>query len=173
MAYERLFIFVEGDDDKRFFDAIIKPVFEKQYDSVAVWKYSQKKNREVSSFLKSIKGMNANYIFVSDIDLAPCVTAKKQDIQDKFNELDKDRIIIVKREIESWYLAGLNDASSKRFGMSHQESTDNATKEQFNGLIPQKFDSRIDFMQEILKCFSIETGKQKNTSFRYFFKKHE
>ena len=173
MAYERLYILVEGDDDKRFFDAIIKPVFEKQYDSVAVWKYAQKKNSKVSSFLKSIKGMNANNIFVSDINLAPCVTAKKQDIQDKFNELDKDRIIIVKREIESWYLAGLDDATAGRFSISHQGSTDNATKEQFNDLIPKKFDSRIDFMQEILKCFSIETGKQKNTSFRYFFKKHE
>ena len=34
--------------------------------------------------------------------------------------------------------------------------TDDLTKEDFNRLIPGKFDSRIDFMFEILKYFSID-----------------
>jgi hypothetical protein len=173
MAYEVLYILVEGEDDKRFFEKIIKPLFEKKYDSVAIWKYAQQRKGKVSNFLRSIKGMSANYIYVSDINLAPCVTARKQDIQSKFKDIDKDKIIVVIREIESWYLAGLDDTSFKRLGISSQGTTDKITKEQFNNLIPKKFDSKIDFMQEILKYFRIEIGKQRNASFRYFLKKYD
>lgn len=172
MAYKMLFILVEGKDDKRFFDKIITPLFERKYDQVDVLEYAQLQKEKVSKFLKSIKGMNADYIFVSDIDQEPCVTARKQYIQNKFKEIDKDRIIVVIREIESWYLTVLDDKSSKRLGIRYSNTTDNVTKEQFNDLIPRKFDSRIDFMQEILKCFNIETGKHRNTSFRYFLDKH-
>mgnify|MGYP001029784123 CR=1 FL=1 len=173
MAYEALYILVEGDDDKRFFERIIKPMFEGKYDSVAVWKHAQEKNKRVGSYLRSIKGMNANYIYVSDVNLKPCVTAKKRGVQSEFKNIDKDRIIVVIKEIESWYLAGLDDTSSRKLGIPPCVTTDNVTKEQFDNLIPKKFDSRIDFMQEILKCFQIDTGKQKNTSFRYFLKKHD
>ena len=173
MAYKTLYIFVEGEDDKRFFERIVKPMFQGKYDSVEVYKYAQEKNKKVNSFLRSVKGMNADYIYASDINRAPCVTAKKQDVQSKFRDIDEDRIIVVIREIESWYLAGLDDTSSKNLGILPCGATDTVTKEQFNDLIPKKFDSRIDFMQEIMKCFQIETGKQKNTSFRYFFEKLE
>jgi hypothetical protein len=172
MDYKMLFILVEGDDDKRFFEKIITPLFEGKYDQVKVWKYAQQKKEKVSKFLKSIKAMSADYIYVSDIDQEPCVTARKQYIQSKFKEIDKDRIIVVIREIESWYLAVLDDKSSKKLSIRYSNTTDNVTKEQFNDLIPRKFDSRIDFMQEILKCFNIETGKHRNTSFRYFLDKH-
>ena len=39
----KLFIFIEGDDDERFFNRIIIPMFEKKYDKVQLWKYAQKK----------------------------------------------------------------------------------------------------------------------------------
>ncbi|OGW18585.1 MAG: hypothetical protein A3G93_11920 [Nitrospinae bacterium RIFCSPLOWO2_12_FULL_45_22] len=42
----------------------------------------------------------------------------------------------------------------------------------FNRLIPNKFDSRIDFMLEILKYFSMGIAKQKNKSFSYFLERH-
>ena len=47
-------------------------------------------------------------------------------------------------------------------------STDELTKEDFNRLIPRRFDSRIDFMFEILKSFSIETAARRNNSFDFF-----
>jgi hypothetical protein len=172
MDYKRLYIFVEGKDDKRFFGGIVTPLFEGKYDQVDVLEYAQVQKENVNKFIRNIKEMNADYIFVSDIDNAPCVTARKQYIQSKFKEIDKDRIIVVIREIESWYLAVLDDKSSKSFGIRYSNTTDNVTKEQFNDLIPRKFDSRIDFMQEILKCFNLETGKHRNTSFRYFLDKH-
>lgn len=172
MAYKRLFIWVEGLDDVRFFDRIIKPIFEKKYTSVEVKPYAGLKREKVDKFLKSIKAMNANYIYVRDIDDVPCVTAKKQGIQGELS-IDKDRIIVVIKEIESWYLAGLNTEDYKQFGIPPCNTTDNVAKEQFNRLIPKSFDSRIDFLQEILKGFSVEIAKRKNRSFKYFLEKHD
>ena len=173
MPYKALYILVEGDDDERFFDKVVKPMLKEKYDSVKLWKHAQEKNKRVENFLKSIKGMNAGYIYVLDINRAQCITAKKEEIQNKFGNIDEDRILVVIKEIESWYLAGLDDTCSKKFRISLCDTTDDLTKKQFNNLIPKKFGSRIAFMQEILKCFDIETAKRKNESFRYFLKKYD
>lgn len=173
MGYKRLFIFVEGDDDERFFQGIVNPIYKKKYDSVMLWKYAQVKNKKCEYFIKSVKAMAADYICAVDINRAPCVTGRKQEIQDKFNNIDKDKIIVIIKEIESWYLAGLDQGSVKNFGISGSfATTDDIAKEQFDKLIPKRFDSRIDFMSEILKNFSIEIAKQKNKTFKYFVEKH-
>ena len=172
MNYKLLFLLVEGDDDERFFRKIIRPKFEEKNNSVMIWKYKQQKQEKIKSFLSSINSMGANYIYVADINRAPCITSKKQETRDKFEKIDIDRIIVVIQEIESWYLAGLDTKSSKQLGVSSSNTTDNITKEQFDKVIPKSFDSRIDFMLEILKNFSVETAKQKNRSFNYFLQKH-
>lgn len=82
MNYKRLFLFIEGNDDERFFGRIIKPIYEEKYD-VKLWKYAHQKNKKIENFLKSVKSMKADYIFVADINLAPCIADKKQIIQKK------------------------------------------------------------------------------------------
>jgi hypothetical protein len=79
--------------------------------------------------------------------------------------------MVVIKEIESWYIAGLRDIESKKFGIQTFSTTDSLTKENFSNLIPKRYDSRLDFMIEILKNFSAETAKQKNKSFRYCIEK--
>ena len=86
-------------------------------------------------------------------------------------KLAGDKIVIVIKEIESWYLAGLDEKQCKELGIKSFQETNDITKEQFNSVIPTKYDSRIDFMAEILKRFSIETAKSKNNSFQYFIEK--
>jgi len=174
MEYERLFIWVEGEDDLRFFNRIIKPAFEGKYNLVEVRAYAALKREKVSNYLRSIKAMDAAYIFVTDMNQAPCITARKEEIEDKFRNVDKDKIIVVIKEIESWYLAGLDDACSKKCGIRPCKTTDTIIKEQLNNMTPKKFSSsRIDFLQEILKYFEVEIAKQKNKSFRYFLGKHD
>jgi len=82
-------------------------------------------------------------------------------------------MIVVVKEIEGWYLAGLDNKVCKQFKIDSFANTDNVTKEKFNALIPKKFTSRVDFISEILKNFSIEIAKQKNNSFQYFAKKYD
>ncbi|MDD5614794.1 MAG: hypothetical protein PHH85_01175 [Candidatus Methanoperedens sp.] len=169
----KLFIFIEGDDDERFFERIIIPMFENNYDKVKLWKYAQEKNEKIFQFLKSIQAMKADYIFVADNNGSPCITDRKQRIETDFKNIDKNKILVVVREIESWYLAGIDDVSSKKFGIKSFPNTEHINKSAFDDLKPKKFNSRIDFMSEILKLFCIDTAKVKNSSFSYFIEKLE
>jgi hypothetical protein len=169
---KRLFILVEGEDDVRFFGRIIKPLLIIHYDTVEIIPYASIKRTKVDNFLKSIRLMNNDYIFVADIDTEPSVRDKKQVLYSHFSHIDGGSIIVVIREIESWYYAGLTNESALSLDVPDLPFTDNLTKEDFNGLIPGKYDSRIDFMFEILKYFSIDTAGKKNHSFRYFAERY-
>jgi len=171
MAHSRLFILLEGDDDERFFNRLMKPQLLQRYDSVEVWKYAQETKKKVNSFLQSIKAMQAEYIYLTDVNGVPCATARKQKTQSKYPNLDEHGIMVAIKEIESWYLAGMDVGSSKQLGIPHFRDTDNLTKENFNAIIPKKFTSRVDFMQELLKYFKFEIAKRKNKSLAYFLQK--
>jgi len=79
---------------------------------------------------------------------------------------------VVIKEIESWYYAGLSSESAEYLAVPDLPLTDDLTKEDFNALIPSKYDSRIDFMFEILKFFSIDTAGKKNHSFNFFVNRY-
>ena len=162
-------------DDERFFESVIKPVFKKNYDYIEVRKYAQKTKKYIFNLLKTIKSMKNSYIYFSDINDTPCITLKKQEILKIYKNIDEDRIVVVIKEIESWYLAGLDDATCRGFGITGFDNTDDITKGRFKSLWrrSERFDSEIDFIQEILKYFDIETAKRKNKSFRYFVEKYD
>jgi hypothetical protein len=171
MSYKRLYIWAEGIDDERFFEKIIEPKLQEQYDYIKIVRYSNMKGEKVKDFLKSIKSiMDADYFFITDIDKSPCVSAKKEEIENIIDiDIDKEKIVVVIKEIESWYLAGLDTTKFKKIKIRHFERTDNISKEDFNKLISGN--SRVNFMIEILNNFSIEMAKQRNKSFKYFIEK--
>lgn len=176
--YKRLYIFVEGSDDGNFFNDIIKPLFENKYDCVDIVPHAQKPPKTTRNFIKSIKSMSsdnfvADYIFVTDINNAPCITFRKRKKRNKIRNIDDGKIMVIIKEIEDWYLSGLDDACCKKCRIPTHHTTDGITKEQFDSLMPKKFEgSRIYFLQEILKYFQTEVAKQKNKSFKYFTEKH-
>lgn len=169
---KRLFILVEGEDDVRFFGRIIKPFFVPHYTSVEIIPYASIKRSKVSSFLKSIRLMNNDYIFVADIDTERSVRDKKQILYSHFSHIDGGSIVVVIKEIESWYYAGLSGESAQSLSVPDLLFTDDLTKEDFNSLIPSKYDSRIDFMFEILKYFSPDVAEKKNHSFKFFINRY-
>ena len=116
--------------------------------------------------------MKADYICVGDIDDVPCVTSKKEKLTDDFGKkITADRIAIVIKEIESWYLAGLDEKTSKKLGIRKKiETTDNIIKEHFNQLIPKKMPRSV-FMQKILENYDVDVAEGKNGSFGYFLNK--
>lgn len=172
-SYKRLFIWVEGDDDERFFKSVITPKLRDKYDAVKIIKYAEMKKGRIYSYLRSINSMDADYICVADIDDSPCIMSKKEKIRRVCKNIDISKIIIVIKEIESWYLAGLDNKARNHLKIGNIANADNITKEKFNALIPDKFTSRIDFMLEILKYFSIEEAKRHNESFKYFMEKYD
>lgn len=173
MPYTRLFILIEGNDDERFFNKVVKNKFENDYDLVMPWQYSQKTSRKIKSFIRSINAMGAEYIFAVDLhENMPCISEKKQEIMSRINNIDQNKVIVVKKEIEGWYLAGLDNACCMNLRIPTFSNTDNISKEQFKHLKPTRFESTIDFMKELLKRYSIIVAKQKNSSFRYFTEKY-
>ncbi len=178
MSNNKLFVLVEGNDDERFFESILKPFSVHNSCHIQIWQYSQKKKSKVNQYLESLKRLQAdglaNYLLVADLDSHPCATEKKGALSNKFKHVTKDRMLIVCAMIEAWYLAGLNEEKSNYLGISQYfATTDHVTKQIFDNIMPCGFESRIDFMKEILKSYECETARSKNVSFDYFMRKLE
>ena len=189
LAYRMLYVLLEGDDDERFFEEVIKPIYLEKYDHVQLWKYSQKKKERVNQFLNSVKAMQAagmvDTLLVADLDDSPCVTDRKERVLSRFRALEgklesetgpsfPTRVLIVCKEIEGWYLAGLSDESCDHIGISASfGNTDQVTKELFDNVMPISFKTRIAYLETILQMFDYETARSKNSSFRYFAQKNE
>jgi hypothetical protein len=170
--FKRVWILLEGGKDSRFFDGVLRPILETKYDLAQAWEYAQEPTKKTMDFIRSIRHMKSHFFFLGDINDAPCVTSKKDSIKKKYGEsISPYSVVIVVKEIESWYLAGVDDGGCKEFGIPNLPHTNDITKEQFEELIPQRFVSVVDFMSEILKRFSIKTAKRKNKSFRYLMAK--
>ena len=173
MNNKTLFFLVEGWDDQRFIERIIEPLFSNKYLYIKYYQYAQKSTKEIINFIKNIRLINSDYIFLTDLDLKPCVTEKKDIIKTRIKNIDKKNIIIVKKVIEGWYLAGIENTNSKKLKVPVIQFTDQIGKQDFNHYIDDNFfDSRIDFLQEVLKSFSIQTAINRNSSLKYFINKY-
>ncbi|MFW6268552.1 MAG: hypothetical protein ACOC4G_00600 [Bacillota bacterium] len=166
---EMLFLMVEGNDDERFFDKIIKPLFYDRFEKIKIWQHAQKSRETIEKMLLSINNMQADYIYIEDLDQEKNISIKKSMILKKTDYINQEKIAIVVKEIESWYLAGLSRKDADELGIAYVEQTDNIYKEDFNKLISLEYDSsRINTMHEILKCYSINLAQKRNNSFAYF-----
>ena len=169
--YRRLWLLIEGADDIRFCEAVVKPAFGTTYNHVATWEYSRRKPSERARFLRGIGLSNADYLLFRDIDERPCVTVTKEKITNKFAGLTQDRIVVVRREIEAWYLAGLDEASWRDLGLDRVRNVDEVTKEQFDRMVGGKV-NHTNAMVDILRRYDVEVARQRSPSFRYFWQKH-
>ncbi len=168
MTESRLFLFVEGNDDLRFFSRIVVPLFEGRYASVEVISYASMKTGKVCRFVRSIHEMGHDFLLFADIDEVRNVKGKKALLRERYCTLTDDRIVVVIKEIESWYLAGLDERAQKRLHIRHYRTTDYITKEIFNRMIPGEYSSRIGFMVEVLNRYSLSEAEARNRSFLYF-----
>jgi hypothetical protein len=171
MDYKILYILIEGNDDEWFFEHAIKPLLETKYQSIVLWQYAQKSTEKIQQLIRSIRRMKADYLFIGDIHDLPCVTAKREEILRRLSNIEAEKIRVVVKEIESWYLAGLNDKNAQNLTGTTFMATDEITKEKFDPLVPKKYDSRVAFMHQILNNFSIDEARDRNVSFRYFIEK--
>ncbi len=172
MPFKELFVWVEGPDDQRFVDTILRVEFEKHYDLVQVIPYAGMKTLKIIKFIESIRAIpSADYIFVADHDAATCVSTRKQELTARIKSLQTDRIAIAVREIEGWYLAGLTTTGHVQLGITEMPDTDHLDKENFDFLRSKGFSSRIDWMVEMLRHYSLARAVTRNGSLRYFVSK--
>ena len=115
--------------------------------------------------------MNDDYLLIRDMDDRPCVTATKEAIASRISGLSWDRVVVVPREIEAWYLAGLDEAAHGELGLDRVAAVDSITKEQFDQLVGGRLQHQ-PAMDEILRHYDVEVARQRSPSFRYFWQKH-
>lgn len=170
-GYSQIWFLVEGNDDERFVRSVLVPEFMRVYDHVQIWQYSQATNRERVAILRSIDRMRADYILLCDLDEFPCVTSKKESMISRLVELSDDRIAVVVKEIESWYLAGLDEEGCQALDIDRVNRPDEVAKEKFDALVGGK-SNHTDMMVEILKRYDISQARHRSPSFAYFARRH-
>lgn len=168
-----LFIFVEGYYDQMFVENILSQFFLDEMSTlVHAIPYAQKGKKLINKEIKSKSRFD--YILLADLDSNqhPCITHKKDEMVKYFTNLNSNNVIIVKEEIESWFLAGM-DTSLKQFeDFTIPNKTDSITKEDFNQMLDNSHDFlKEEFLFEVCRYYDIDLAMERNSSFKYFINK--
>ena len=177
---KRIYIFIEGDADKRFFEEIIKNLILKKriYEKVHIRQWRQKKEEVVCNLIHMFEEKECKVVFVRDYDkvannpehIKSNISLLKEETVQKYKIKSKNDIYIVIRKIEGWYLAGIKNSLLKKYNIKPIENTININKKHFDKLKPKGM-SKSEFFIEITKNFSVKNAKKKNSSFRFFLEK--
>lgn len=167
--YNKLYIWVEGVEDQDLFKKV-KSLLLKKYKLVHIRERAQAQDKLINNIISAnVQKGDENLLAVdSDFDTSPCIRNKKPAVITRFPQLAAKDVLIIVKEIEAWYLAGLSDQACKKIGIKPLVRTDGLNKGQFEKLKPRKFISKEDFRLEILKHFDVKVAEQKNLSFNYF-----
>ncbi len=165
------YVFVEGDDDERFFRRILCSRLEKHYDRVQIVKYAQMEKRKIRKFIHTLERKSTEYVLVRDLDRYPCVTALRNQIAGRYGIGDEQRIVVVIPEIEAWYVAGIEREILRQIaGVRRLAIPPRVTKQWFNIIIPQSIPRSV-FMNRIIERFDPSLAQRRSESFRYFVRK--
>ena len=166
----QMFVYVEGNYDKMFVKNILSDYL-RTNKSILLYPipYAQKPPNEMNKDIKSKS--KHNYLFLSDLDIDkfPCITSRKEKRINTYEGLESSKIIIVKAEIESWYLAGVDNTLSQFKNFDIPDNTESVTKEEFDSMIGEC--SKFDMLMEISKCYDFKLARKRNSSFNYFMNK--
>ncbi|ROR86261.1 hypothetical protein EDB55_0948 [Vibrio crassostreae] len=158
-----IYILVEGSDDKRFVESVLKPILSKHYNNIGVWEYAKKKDLMIENFLKSITSMGADCLFLADAD-NNCAEKVKASYLAKFRHLQSDKLCVVLREIEAWYLSGIDDNNTHiKLTKKIPDDTSNITKEMFESYFMRLTCTEAKI--ESLTDFNFALAAKRNSSF--------
>ncbi len=165
-----LYLFVEGVDDERLIDGVVRPRVEAFIDHLTVVRYAQETTAKSTGYLRALKRSADNEIFVlADRDKAPCITRRKEQVIERFNqEIDFKQIIIVETTIEAWYLAGL--ATDNPLKIAIPTTTDSIDKQKFEQMtrhLRRRFTPQ-QIKVNILNCWDWDLALARNRSLLYF-----
>jgi len=173
---KRLVVLIEGNRDSDFIEMIVKPILieSKKYVDVIPYKFQHLPKRINESFIQSVISLNDEILCLTDITGFPSEKVKKEQVQrDHIGNIGDERIIIIVKEIESWYLAGVNQLCCKRLRIRYFSRTDNIDKEKFHEIIAKsKYQPRWACVLEMLHNYEVHLAKQRNRSFNYFHENH-
>jgi hypothetical protein len=165
----KIIYFVEGFKDELFLQNIIPKITGNS--EFKIFKYSQQPKCKTNNYIKSItRTVQLDYILLSDAD-SQSIDDKKRSLAIKFSQLNSSNIIIVKTEIESWYIAGMQQKTlNKLKNRNWTKNPESITKEEFNKIINSGRGS-IEYMTRILQDYLIDQAIKRAPTFSDFVKK--
>lgn len=165
-----LFIFVEGSRDRDFVESTLCNELSRLQIFSKIICYADKDKDYIKNYISSINSIPyADYLFVKDMDESTDKEKKKKSIIRKISLIDQDKIILVIREIESWYLAGLTYEKSNELGFEkYPKDTETINKEKFLSSNKKYKNDLIDLYLLILKYFDRSLAEKRNLSYKYF-----
>ncbi|MCM3150278.1 hypothetical protein [Bacillus pumilus] len=169
MGYMKLIVFVEGFYDRYFFSEIIQPSLQSKYNHIQIIEYANDDLIKVDNYLKTLNQMRSlgfDYIFIADMDNCCEYKQKKQKLKNKFKNVDVESIFLVMKEIEGWYLSGLDEKNKQKLRFKPRQDCNNILKESFESSIPNG-KTKNDFLSEVIKVFKISVAKKQSPSFEY------
>ena len=178
MQPKLVYFIIEGPDDERFFDKVVKPLFEQEGLITKCIPHACISRKERVKFIRSIKNFNnQDYVYAKDLDRYPCITSRKGSIIKELSyQVDDNKIMVVAKVIESWYLAGADEKTLKQLHVKRNnidrinKSTDTIDKIQFDGFFPKTI-PRSNIMLKLLENYNIIEAMNRNKSFNYFIRK--
>lgn len=173
---KRLAILIEGNRDEDFIKWIVKPIMigASKYSDISTYKFARMPKHINESYVETVLDMKGDILCLTDITGFQRKKDKKKQVQqDHIGNIGNDKVVIVIREIESWYLAGVNSSCCRRLRIDHYHMTDSIDKEKFHEIIAKsKFKPRVACCLEILRNYDITLAKQRNRSFNCFHEMH-
>ena len=170
------FFLVEGHTDKLFVERVFVPeiLVRRPGIYVKVVEHAGRPSKTIRGIVGTATRMGVHYVFVSDLDRFACYGLRRDQRKREYPCLDESQIVVVNREIESWYLAGLDEATCGQLGVPFLQQTDGFTKERFTDLRPHRFRNNLDFMLEILDHYNLSHALSGNRSesLAYFCARH-
>jgi len=94
-------VFLEGLDDRQFFDSVLRGELAKRYN-VRPRFYASKDKEILKQIVETLHKANRDYIVFADFDKSACYTQRKETLH-KIPNARHGNIAVVKTEIESWY----------------------------------------------------------------------
>lgn len=164
-----IYVILEGLDDRRFFDNVLRPYFDGHYGNMYAWEYSSKPKEKIKNFVNTIRSRGLPLIFLADNDENQD-GAKIDKILTKYPFLKSEDIFVVVKEIESWYIAGVNEDFEFLLKQSLPRETDDICKERFRSFF--KDVPRSELMISILENYNLELARSKNSSLHHFLESY-
>jgi len=173
MVNKTVVYFVEGNRGIDFVNEVVKKRITNmgKYDAVIPYKYKNIPKSDNTKFIKGLRAVGSDILCMADINSSPGIEERKEKLRkDDVGDVPDNCIVIVIKEIESWYLAGLDRECCRKLKIGHRARTDTISKKECHALIAKsKYSPREACMSEILKRYNIEIARGKNKSFYYFY----
>ncbi len=167
-----LHVFVEGPDDERFFDAVVRPRLGARYSAISCIKYARTKKDSVTAMLRALRGSGKQVMFLVDIDLFPCPDERRRDVVSKYGVVVEQEVHVVIKEIESWYAAGLDRDGCSGLGLrwrAFRFGTHELSKEAvYASQIRPDSMTHQQLLIGMLAAFDYGRAKHANPSFKRF-----